>query len=414
MNSIQLTQAQQEAHDALVQFVTDPEEQVFVLEGYSGTGKSTLVKYFLNTIDNINKTASLVNPEHKEKEIVLTATTNKAAENLEFISGKPVRTIHSYLGLVVKRDWGRNTSKLVWKDQKIVEDKIIFIDESSYIDSALLRQIFSKTNNCKIIFVGDPAQLLTVGSQKAPVFLAGFPTVALTEVVRQAKGNPIVELSTKFRNTVNTGEFFSFLPDGEHIIRLDREDFDKAILAEFSSPGWNFHQSKVLAWRNACVTSYNQAISHAVKGRPYLSKGDYAICNSFTSRVDHSVKTDQMVHITNVSGPEIRAGVAGRMYTIDGKAKYFGPDCIKERDAALNKAIKEKNTYLAREIDLEWIDLRPAYACTINKAQGSTFDKVFIDLDDISACRNANQIARMLYVAVSRARDKVYLTGDLV
>lgn len=61
-----------------------------------------------------------------------------------------------------------------------------------------------------------------------------------------------------------------------------------------------------------------------------------------------------------------------------------------------------------------WIDLRAAYACTINKAQGSTYDKVFIDLDDIKKCNSGNQIARMLYVGVSRARLIVYLCGDLI
>jgi ATP-dependent exoDNAse (exonuclease V) alpha subunit len=61
-----------------------------------------------------------------------------------------------------------------------------------------------------------------------------------------------------------------------------------------------------------------------------------------------------------------------------------------------------------------WIDLRAAYAQTVNKSQGSTYDRVFIDLDDIRRCNSGDQIARMLYVAVSRAREQVFLTGDLV
>jgi ATP-dependent exoDNAse (exonuclease V) alpha subunit len=66
------------------------------------------------------------------------------------------------------------------------------------------------------------------------------------------------------------------------------------------------------------------------------------------------------------------------------------------------------------QIDQSWIDLRAAYAQTINKSQGSTYDKVFIDLDNVSRCHVGDQIARMMYVGVSRARSQVIFTGDLV
>jgi ATP-dependent exoDNAse (exonuclease V) alpha subunit len=58
--------------------------------------------------------------------------------------------------------------------------------------------------------------------------------------------------------------------------------------------------------------------------------------------------------------------------------------------------------------------LRAAYAQTINKSQGSTYDRVFIDLDDLARCSSGDQLARMLYVGFSRARHQVFLTGDLV
>ena len=69
---------------------------------------------------------------------------------------------------------------------------------------------------------------------------------------------------------------------------------------------------------------------------------------------------------------------------------------------------------VVEEAENRWVDLRAAYACTVNKSQGSTFDKVFIDIDDIARCNNGEQIARLMYVAVSRARNTVYLTGDFV
>lgn len=60
------------------------------------------------------------------------------------------------------------------------------------------------------------------------------------------------------------------------------------------------------------------------------------------------------------------------------------------------------------------IDLRPSFACTVTKSQGSTFDWVFIDLDDIcKRIHHPNQLARALYVAFSRARQGVIMTGDM-
>ena len=61
----------------------------------------------------------------------------------------------------------------------------------------------------------------------------------------------------------------------------------------------------------------------------------------------------------------------------------------------------------------EWLDLRPAYASTVHKAQGSTYTTVFMDLSDIGKCNIASDVARMLYVSISRASKQVYLYGDL-
>jgi ATP-dependent exoDNAse (exonuclease V) alpha subunit len=61
-----------------------------------------------------------------------------------------------------------------------------------------------------------------------------------------------------------------------------------------------------------------------------------------------------------------------------------------------------------------WIDLRPSFAQTVNKSQGSTYDIVMIDLNDIcSKCRTLEQLARILYVALSRGRSRIIMTGDL-
>ena len=410
---ITLTEDQQNALESFHNFLMDPIETVFVLRGYSGCGKSTLVRTLIDRMPAFNKTARLINPDHKEYEVALTATTNKAAENLSSITGQDAVTIHSFLGLRVQTDYRINTTTLVPRTQDQKENYLLFIDEASYVDKQLLGFIFKMTRNCKVVFIGDPAQLTPVKATSTPVFDANFSGAALTTVVRQAEGNPIVDLSTKFRHTVNTGEFFSFTPDGHHVQYLKRDAFNEAIKAEFTRPDWRYQDSKILAWTNKCVIGYNHFVRNHVKGDPHFQVDDYAICNSFVTVGRSSIKTDQLVQINAIDPDSERYGVPGNMVCVD-ELWVFHPKNLQVWNAGIKQMRAKDNFGAVSEMESQWIDLRAAYACTINKAQGSTFDRVFVDLDDIRRCNSGDQIARMLYVGVSRARTQVFLTGDLV
>lgn len=411
---ITLSEDQQNAAIAFGTFLVDPTETVFVLEGYSGTGKSTLVKYLIEGIDNHIRAIKLIQPDFQELEVELTATTNKAAEALSNLTGMVVRTIHSYLGLRVQTDYKTGVTTLTPSNRSQVYDSLIFIDEASYIDSYLLGLIFKCTSNCKIVFIGDPAQLTPVKSGSTPVFSAKFSGAKLEKVVRQSEGNPIIELSTLFRHTVSTGKFFKFKPDGNSVIHLPRDEFEDAILAEMSRSDWKHSDSKVLAWTNKCAIAYNHAIREHAKGDPQLQVGDYAICNNFISVNRISFKTDELVCITGIEDNAYEHGVLGKKYQINHLLSLFMPDSLADKKKIIKEYTSAGNQPGLYEIDTQWIDLRGAYTCTVNKAQGSTYDTVFIDLDDICKCNSGNQIARMLYVAISRARSKVYLTGDFV
>jgi hypothetical protein len=412
MTAITLTADQESALGLFVQFLTDPTEPVFVLSGYSGTGKSTLIKVILERYEGILKIARLINPRVKIMDVVLTATTNKAAEALAYVTGQPAQTIHAYLGLRVETNYESGETKLISRGKGIQENAIIFIDEASYVDKQLLEHCFKLTRNCKIIFMGDPAQLTPIKSKHTPVFSAKFPGAHLSQVVRQAEGNPIIALSTKFRDTVNTGEFFSFKPDGTAVRHMSREAFNIEVHREFNNPNWKYKDSKVLAWTNRCVVGYNHAIRDSVKGDPDFQIGDYAVCNKFVGVGKQSLKTDQMVQITDIGDPTDVFGVMGQHFTLDNTITLFSPKSLADKDARIKLAKAQDDYGLIESIANQWIDLRAAYSCTINKSQGSTFDRVFIDLDDISRCNSGDQIARMLYVGVSRARHQVILTGD--
>jgi hypothetical protein len=420
--SITLTKGQQAASDAFRKFLLDPAQHILVLEGFAGTGKSTLVEHLIETLPKVENTLRLINEKFKGWETVLTATTNKACEALRSLSqGREVKTIHSHLGLKLSKDYTTGETILVeGYNSETRVDELIFIDEASFIDANLLQLIFDMTSNCKIVFMGDPAQLSPVKSSGnvPPVFAAGYPTARLTEVVRQAEGNPIIDLATAFRETVNSGEFFQFRPDGVFIEWMERSTWNKAIEAEFTRPEWRFDTSKVLAWTNRTVIAYNHGIRAMVKGDPEFAVGDYGIVNNYLSggggkRRQRALKTDQMVEITSMDSSNY-AGTPGWDVTLDNHFEAFLPETLTLRKQAITAAKAKSNFSLMKAIDETWVDLRAAYSCTINKSQGSTYDTVYIDLDDIKACNQPNQIARMLYVAVSRARNRVIFTGDLV
>lgn len=413
LDTIILTADQQAALEQFNAFVSDPAAQVFVIEGYSGTGKSTLVKYLLDQLPSYIKTLKLIMPSFKELEIRLTATTNKAAEALSLLSGMDVCTIHSFLGLRVHTDHRTNTSTLVPKDNDQQEGYLLFIDEASYIGSKLLTLIFKGIKNCKIVFMGDPAQLLEMKSSIAPVFAAGFPTAKLTEPKRAAADSPITALATEFRHTVNTGIWPNFQPDGKVIKVVDRDTFNQLVLDEFTRPDWRFSDSKLLAWTNKRVVEYNHYINSNVKGDPAFQVGDYAINNSFISIGKRSLKTDQLVCITGVGSEEEQYDVVGKFLTVDYTMRVFMPNSLQAKKARIKEARDREDFRAVQHMEDNWIDLRSAFACTVNKSQGSTYDYAYIDLDDISRCNSGDTIARMMYVGTSRARYGVIFTGDL-
>ena len=417
MSALILTQDQQNAYDAFAHWLLSPpeDEPVMVLEGYAGTGKTTLVDTLLTDIPKMLKTLELISPISYDYEIILSATTNKACEALSRAVGMKVHTIHSVLGLVLVGD-GMGNKKLQLKENASkIFDTILIIDEASFLDERTLGFIESRTENCKIFYIGDPAQLIAVKAKSTPVFNANYPTIQLEQIVRQAKDCQIKELATAFRKTVNGEEFPSFTPDNKAVIRLDDASFEAAMLKEFGRPDWKHSDSKVLAWTNKTVISYNHQVRDNLHGEPEIQVGDFAVVNSYVSLGRRcSLKTDQQVEVTK-KHPETRLNVPGHQYSLaQPYITVFVPSNWALAKQRLKELREEEKWQAAEEIENKWADLRAVYACTINKSQGSTYGKVFVDLSDIMKCRNSNQVARMLYVAVSRASTNVYLKGDII
>jgi len=403
---------QQKALDELLEFVTGSSEQVHILRGQAGTGKTFLIKELLLKLEQQFQLLKSLGSPYIHWKPILTATTHKAAEALSNATNSPVTTVHSHFDLIVRNDFKNNTTSLTRrKNAHTHHEELIIVDESSYIDEDLREYIIDGSKTCKVIFMGDHAQLTPVGCNYSPVFDADYPESTLTIIERQE--NPdLKDACEAFRAHVLGAKF----PDVDLvpgiIEQLSGDDFKALMLTEFQRPDWNYYDSKYIAWTNQVVIGCNNFVRSNMHGSHEFRVGDYAINNKSISNNSSQLKPDQTVLISDIYPDSHEYGVLGNQVMLDGKHSFFLPKDVSQIKTMIEKYTKEGDIYKARAITETWVDLRAAYACTVNKSQGSTFDTVFLDLGNINLCRDKDLKARLLYVAFSRARKKVIITGN--
>lgn len=407
--SFALSNDQQTALTKLVALLGDPDQQYLCIMGAAGTGKTTLMRTFQEKFSTYQNSIQRLNPNHKYYELVFTATTNKAVEALEASLGTNCKTIHSFLGLTIQYVNGKE--ELVDRKNMTFTNKLIVIDESSYIDEILMEYLLAKTKKCKIVFMGDPEQLTPVGLDYSPAFDDSLESVVLSQIMRQADDNPIQDFSRKLREYVQGAPLPNPEVDDQYIIHMEREDFDAAMLRVFSHPSYTHSQAKFLCWRNATAIQVGQMVKAHVSSSPNFKAGDYAVSNRYLKNPVRSIKTDQIVFIRSAKKAK-KFGVYGTEMELGSGITVFVPKNHDDIDKT-KKRLWEDSRSDFYEVDQTWMDLRPVYACTIHKSQGSTFDTVFMDLNDFNGCRDPDLLARLLYVGISRARERIILTGEL-
>lgn len=423
---MKLTPSQHQAVDKFHSFLANPKKKFFIINGGPGTGKTALVKYLHTHSHKWQKMYSTIKPEFTPYTFRLCATTHKAAGVLaEIIGNELCTTIHKGLGLYVVNNSGKIGQRTslaqktgATKGEYIAphgERCVLFIDEASYIDQDLLSYIRKLPDNIKVCFIGDHAQL-TLRGGKPIIFLQGFEEATLTDLVRQKPGTALATFTDKLRDLVITGEYFAFKPDGVSVEHVDGDTFNAEILKEYNAD-WKFGDAAVLTWTNKAALHYNYYIRQHLKGSLAFLPKEWVLSNCY---VDSNVPNGQLLQIDKIQRStwvadnfEVKGFQITFVNPIYSSQSYFLPHPstgLFKNDPALLRAIPR--TALPK-VQKTWVDLRPAYAFTVNKAQGSTFDTVFINLNDIARCNARDTLTRLIYVAVSRARHRAVIFGDL-
>lgn len=432
--------------------VTDREHATLILRGYAGTGKTTLV-------------GALVKVARKHMPVVLLAPTGRAAKVLAAHASQSASTIHRRIYRLADEDGG-------WSGVAVAPNRdhgaLFIVDEASMIGSNeqsetdllqdLLQHIFS-AEGCRLLIVGDPAQLPPVGSDHSPALsvkdLRAFGLTAgmieLTDVVRQAETSGILCNATDLRALLLRNDASSASPDPSRsallprfvasadVLRVDGHDLQDALESAYARYGDD--EVCVICRSNKRAYQYNQQVRARIHGyEEELSPGDrlMVVKNNYlwagrngkaeliangepmtVSRV-HRVEeryglrfADITAHWWNgIEERELEVKVMLDTLAVESPA-LSGPRMkllIQSVRSANPVATKKALFQLMREDPYaNALQIKYAYAVTCHKAQGGQWSSVFVDQGYLTEEMIDREYVRWLYTAVTRATEQLHL-----
>lgn len=402
-----LTNEQQKAVDAFFSFLLS-EDKNFYLFGSAGTGKSFLIKYFLDSVlEQYRQTNQLYSLNDPLDHVVVSAPTHKAVEALHDKTNKEVITTFEAIQVRVKTS-GRKVEYIPYGPMPSTD--ILFIDECSFLPEDLLPFI----NACakKVVYIGDPYQLIP---EKGINWLKYTSKASILTEVKRTGNQDIMDMSNYLRNLLISGSKnkIDVTLDSDCIHILNDDQMIKNLDDTFKTSDTN---GKVLCFTNECVLNYLKYIQSTVRKefRDRVPKNTY-INNAFTEISQNRkfypetpIKLIKFIEDRNFRGIDYEVWnceVYGRIHTLP----------VVKNANELKLALRKywDNTDVYDTLKKGFVDLRQPWASTIHKSQGSSYDTVFIDLNSFKVCKDLETAIRLLYVAVSRAVDKVYLYGSL-
>lgn len=427
-------------------------DRLFVLRGYAGTGKTSIVGALVKVLD-----------EHRMP-VRLMAPTGRAAKVFSAMAGHPAYTIHKSIYRQQKFNVEMEGFSLTENRQQGV---LFICDEASMISTLnegspfgtgnllddLIEYVYSGTG-CKLLLVGDGAQLPPVGQQRSPAldvdnlrtYGLDVMSAELTEVARQQLDSGILYNATNLRSILTKGgEPLHSLPiiyneDYKDVIRVDGYELLESLASSYSREGLD--DTIIITRSNARANKFNLGVRNQILDReeelssgdrlivvknnyywgrefdqlPFIANGDVITVERVCSTVelygfrfarvdvslpDYDIETEVIVLLDTltVDGPNLPLT---RQQELFFQVAQEYPECRNQRD--LYKAVKENPYFNALQV-------KYAYCVTCHKSQGGQWQDVYLDLGYINPEHLGQDFYRWMYTAFTRARSKLYLVN---
>ena len=425
-----------------------PGRKVFVLRGYAGTGKTTVV-------------SALVQWLHKlQRKYTLMAPTGRAAKVMAGYAGVSASTIHKK---IYRQTSGSPSERLNFQRQPnraeqmlyIVDEASMISDEKAFGESGLLDDlmgfVFEKTSN-KLLLIGDTAQLPPVGQLLSPAldpellahrFRATVGSVELRQVMRQAQESGILVNATELREELRQEHPTIQLHTKGFcdIFKMGGDKLEDGLRWAYRKYG---HENTTIICRsNRNANQYNQLIRRALfYAEEEIEGGDYIMVvrnNYFWLPKDSEIgflANGDFLQITKIIRREEMYGfhfAQAQVRLVDypdepeievqlllDTLHTESPALPSDRNNALYLAVGEDYAHLKTKSErykemrkdpyLNALQIKFAYALTCHKAQGGQWQAVFVDHGFLKPDEPlAGEFARWLYTAITRASERLFL-----
>ncbi len=425
---------------------------LFVISGYAGTGKTSVLGAFVRTLSSYK-----VNT-------VLLAPTGRAAKVFSHKSCQDAFTIHKH---IYRRKSKVEISAGLSLQQNIYKNTVFFVDEASMIGDYtiskdggvssrnLLEDLFEYVysgHNCKLILIGDNGQLPPVGSDYSPALSTDYlqsnfsqlniDSFELKEVLRQSHDSSILKNATLLRNTewVDYPKFQ--LEKNTDLVRITGNELQDELESSYNNYG---QEDTILITRsNKQANLYNQHIRGRILWHEeMLCSGDclMVVKNNYFWLGDETkigfIANGELIKIVRVKKVEEQHGfefahVIVRFVDYEdlGDVELIihtesilaeGPNLPRERMKELFFSVEKDYSHIRYKKDrydailadpyFNALQVKYAYAVTCHKSQGGQWANVYIDQGFINDDVLNKDYYRWLYTALTRATDKVYLVN---
>ena len=446
------TTKQSKLFSLLVDFLfSKNEKSLFLLKGYAGTGKTTTISTLVSSLWKINQKS------------VLLAPTGRAAKVISVYSKKQAFTIHKKIYFPKKMPNG--SVDFVLQNNKHT-NTIFIVDEASMIpdrpqngklfeNGSLLDDLISYVysgRNCKLILIGDTAQLPPVKLKLSPAleetrlevdYNKMVHQIELDEVTRQHQNSGILANATLLRTQIESNSiYFEFDLNFPDIIRLeDGYDIEDSITGSYDNDG--VEDTAIIVRSNKRANQYNQQIRSQIRGQENeISPGDYVmvvknnyfwlkesseagfIANGDTCEVlrIHAIKElygfkFAEVDIRMIDYPDQKPFET--VLLLDTLTSET-PSLTYEESNKLYEAVREDYTHekskykqllaVKKNLFFNALQVKFSYAITCHKSQGGQWKTIFIEQPYLPEGLS-KEYFRWLYTAITRAQEKLYLIG---